>query len=277
MMRVLLLGAHGQLGRELAKVIPPDALRWGRDEFDFHRVDDLRGRIEQVRPAILINAVGMTNVDRCETARDEARAVNMSAPSAIARACKDVGCLMVHISTDYVFGSDASRDKPYVESDITGAVNYYGMTKLGAEQGVIGSGCPHLILRVCGLYGGITRQPGFVERIIAQGKSGTTIRLQFDQIYSPTYVAELAPAIWRLAQDGVRGIVHLVDRGAVRRSEFTRTILHELRLHSDVIVEDHSYQGVPRPLYSALDSERLSLKEYMNDWHTSLQHYLTTL
>lgn len=276
--RILLIGAQGQLGRALSEILPADALRWGRSELDLMRQDEVYDTLLDVRPDIVINTAGITDVDRCEVQRDEALAVNALAPAAMARACKATGGVCVQISTDYVFGKDKGRVKPYVESDDTGTVNYYGETKFQGEKGVREADGQYLIVRVCGLYGGKRNKPSYVERVIEQARQGSAVRIRFDQVYSPTYVRELAPALWRLIQENMRGTIHLVNWGPVSRCEFTQAIVEMVDASVSIKVEEGDNQSfVPRPSFSALASERIVLEDYMIDWREALKNYIKSL
>lgn len=276
-MKILLLGAHGQLGGALSHILPADALRWGRGELNLQHEEEIVSRVTAAHPDIVLNAAAMTDVDACEHDPARAAMVNAEGPRALAKACKEINAPLIHISTDYVFGADEGRHSPYRESDTRGPVNVYGKTKLDGETRIAESGCEYLIVRVCGLYGGQRTKPNFVDRIIEQSKKREIIQLTFDQIYSPTFVGELAPALLRLIGEEQRGIIHLANTEPVSRYEFTRAILDILGSSTALKNDSAKFQGVPRPKYSALDSGRIALKEYMNSWRDALKRYLSSL
>jgi len=273
---ILLLGVQGQLGGALQRVVPPDTCCWGRRDLDLRQVKEIAPKIIAAQPKIVINTAAMTDVDACEREPAAARAVNGEAPGELARACIKIGAALVHVSTDYVFGRDEARNVPYVESDAPAPVNMYGQSKLQGEEAVQGSGCAYLIIRTCGLYGGEEVKQNYVERVIERARRRQEIRATVDQIYSPTSVGELAPAIWRLIQEQRRGILHAANTAPVSRYAFTRAIVEICGLAVPVVEARRAdFGGAARPGYSALDSERIALKDYMSDWKTALANYLS--
>ncbi|MEW6610006.1 MAG: dTDP-4-dehydrorhamnose reductase [Patescibacteria group bacterium] len=274
-MRVLLLGAHGQLGMAVSTLLPRDTLRWGREELDLTRMEAIRPCIIAAKPDIIINAAAFTDVDRCEIERELAVAVNEEASETIAGAAKELGAYFIQISTDYVFGGDISRMAPYKESDIPHPVNFYGMTKLSGEQKIQDIGGRILIIRTSGLYGGRNTQANYVQKILEFARMQPAVRATADQVYSPTWVQECARSIWHLIEEGKEGLVHLVNTGAVSRFDFTKAIIEFSGLATDVLSAQRSDFPLlaPRPAFSALTSERIILETYMNDWKTALQNY----
>ncbi len=283
-MNILLLGAQGQLGGEIGRVWdeiskdhPHDKLmRWGRNELVLSRDKKVIGtKIGDAKPDVVINAAAMTDVDTCEVKRELAIEINTDIPGILAEVCKDIGSLLVHISTDYVFGGDENRVKPYVETDNRAPINQYGWTKLYGEDKVAEAGCDYLIIRTCGSYGGKSKRPTYVERVRDKVKKKEHIRATIDQIYSPTFITELAAAILKLIWEEKQGILHVVNTQPVSRFDFTKEIVK--LLYSDLPVEK-AYQKefstiAQRPKYCPLDSRYIKLDQYMSDWKTALQHY----
>lgn len=278
-MTILLLGAHGQLGNELGGVLPGGTLLWGKDELNLSRIKSIAPKIKEVAPDVVINAAAMTDVDLCETKRDLATEVNEDAPGALAKVCKEIDAVFVHVSTDYVFGADTDRSLPYLESDRPSPVNHYGHTKSRGEQHIARAGGEFLIVRTCGLYGGKSMRPTYADQVIEKVRRGESLRATIDQIYSPTNVNELASAIWRCIQEARRGILHIVNTQPVSRLNFTRAAVELLgaEVHIDPATQGDFSSLAPRPTYSALDSERIDLKEYMSDWRTALARYIQRL
>jgi dTDP-4-dehydrorhamnose reductase len=284
-MNILLLGAQGQLGGEIGQVWdkisnnhPHDKLiRWGRNELVLTRDKKIIGTtIRDAKPDVVINAAAMTDVDACEVKRELAIEINTDIPGVLAEVCKDIGSLLVHISTDYVFGGDEDRIKPYVETDNRAPINQYGWTKLKGENKVVDAGCDYLIIRTCGSYGGKSKRPTYIEQVSNKVEKKDRIRATIDQIYSPTNVTELATAILKLIRERKRGILHVVNTQPVSRFDFTKEIVK--LLHSDLPVEE-AYQKefstlAKRPKYCPLDSKFINLDQYMSDWKTALQNYI---
>ncbi|MFA4872431.1 MAG: dTDP-4-dehydrorhamnose reductase [Patescibacteria group bacterium] len=278
-MSILLLGAQGQLGEALGDVLPKETLKWGRGELDLTQIDSIAPKISEAHPNVVINAAAMTDVDGCEINRALAVKINEDAPCLLAKVCKSLNSLLVQVSTDYVFGYDETRKKPYNESDTPHAINYYGITKLEGERKIIESGCEYLILRTSGLYGKKSmgsNYSNYVEKVLTRARSQEEIRATTDQIYSPTYAQEFTQALISLIEQNQRGLLHLVNVGEVSRYEFTQAIIELAGLPVRVVPalrKDFSLLA-QRPSYSALTSERIELFSLMSDWKTALQNYI---
>jgi dTDP-4-dehydrorhamnose reductase len=145
--RVLLTGAGGQVGMEMARTLEGRAqvAAFDRAGLDLADAGAIARRVREVRPDVIVNAAAYTAVDRAEEEMDAARAVNARAPAVLAEEARRTGALLVHFSTDYVF--DGTKPLPYLETDPTAPVNAYGLSKLEGEQAIAASGCDHLVLR----------------------------------------------------------------------------------------------------------------------------------
>lgn len=224
---ILLVGAAGQLGRELA----PRLARIGRvvaatrSDVDLERPADIRAYVAQVRPAIVVNAAAFTAVDDAE--RDAARCarLNADAPAVLAEASKRLDALLVHFSTNYVF--DGTKERPYTEEDPPAPSSVYGETKLAGERGVAAGNPRHLILRTAAVYGRHGRN--FMNRILELAHEREELRVVDDQYVAPTPAWLLADAtalaISRLDTAAPTGIFHLTTRGATSWHAFAERIL----------------------------------------------------
>jgi dTDP-4-dehydrorhamnose reductase len=152
-LKILLTGAPGHVGWELRKTLAPLGEVKGLDRFGLDLADTppLIATVRALQPEVIVNAAAYTAVDKAETERDLAFAVNATAPRVLAEEAKRIGALLVHYSTDYVF--DGGKADPYVEEDATRPINAYGASKLAGEQAIQASGCRHLILRTSWVYG----------------------------------------------------------------------------------------------------------------------------
>src|SRR3954454_11207457 len=152
-MRVVILGARGQLGQELRPRLPGDVVALDHTQADLCRPGDRRLVLDAVCPDVVVNCAAYNFVDRAETEPEAAFAVNAWGVRDLARWCGQNDRLLVHFSTDHVFGLDLARREPYGENDVPGPVGVYGLSKLNGEY-LIRAECPrHLIIRTCGLYG----------------------------------------------------------------------------------------------------------------------------
>src|SRR5262249_46177862 len=147
------LGAAGQLGRDLCPRLPGEVTELTRDKADLTRPDTLRATLTALRPDVVVNCAAYNFVDRAEDEPPAAFAVNAWGVRDLALVSRDFGCTLVHFSSDYVFGLDAARRTPYAETDAPGPISVYGLSKLAGEYWVRML-CPrHFVVRTCGLYG----------------------------------------------------------------------------------------------------------------------------
>jgi dTDP-4-dehydrorhamnose reductase len=236
--RILLIGRNGQVGTDLASLLPRlgELVALNRQELDLMRPDDIRRIIQEVRPQWIINAAAYTAVDRAERDETTARAVNERAPAVIAEEAKKIGAALVHYSTDYVF--DGSKKSPYEETDTPNPINVYGKTKLGGERAIRESGAHHLIFRTEWVYA--TQGHNFLLTILRLATQKQELRIVADQIGSPTTSQEIAAATVKIIsqlmdkkEEGVRslatigGIYNVAAEGETSWYEFAKAILEE--------------------------------------------------
>ena len=183
-MKVLLLGKNGQVGWELQRSLAPlgglvslDRAGDGNLCGDLGDVDRLAATVRAVGPQVIVNAAAYTAVDKAESEAAQARRINAEAPAALALAAADVGALLVHYSTDYVF--DGSGQRPWREDDATAPLNVYGRTKLEGERAIQASGCRHLILRTSWVYA--ARGGNFVRTMLRLGAERERLTVVDDQ------------------------------------------------------------------------------------------------
>ena len=261
-MKVMVVGARGQLGSALTAVLG-DRLVWsgGRSELDVADAAAVTATVEQAQPDVILNAAAYNAVDGAEEDPTSAFAVNAFAPLYLARAAGDIGALMVHVSTDYVF--DGVSGRAYSEADIPAPRSVYGVSKLSGENLVAGSGADHLIVRTSGVFGlGGSRAKGgsFPERILARARSGEALRVVDDQVLSPTYAPDLAATIAALVERGARGLVHVTNSGETSWHGFAVATLELTRVQAEVARISTTDLGAAavRPAYSVLRTGRLA-------------------
>lgn len=195
-LRILLTGKNGQVGSELAHLLPSvgELTAFGRAELDLANPNALRRAIADVRPNLIINAAAYTAVDQAEKEEALARAINADAPAVIAAEAKKIGAFLVHYSTDYVF--DGSKHSPYAEDDRTNPLSAYGRTKLAGEEAIRSSGVPHLILRTAWVYA--TSGKNFLLTVLRLASTREELRIVNDQFGAPTPARAIAGATARL-------------------------------------------------------------------------------
>ena len=274
-MKILVVGHKGQVGWELARVLPPlGALTClSRSELDLREPDRIRRALAEARPDVVVNAAAYTAVDRAEQEPELARQVNALGPAVLAEAARDCEAAFIHYSTDYVF--DGAQSRPYREEDAPNPLSVYGRSKLEGEQRIDRVGGAYLILRTSWVFS--LRRPCFVTQVLHWAHTQDRLRIAQDQVGSPTWARLLAEATGMLlvrlgpnpaqALTGLSGIYHLAASDSASRLEWARQILRldpnpdQQRVPAEAI-EPASSRDFPtpatRPAFSALDSSRFT-------------------
>lgn len=283
---ILLLGRNGQLGdalgTRLGRRFGIRAL--GSDELDLRDLARVRSTIAELRPALVVNTAAYTAVDRAESERDAAFAVNASAPAAMAEALSGTGGALLHFSTDFVF--DGSGHRPYDEDDRTAPLNVYGASKLAGEEAIRAAGAPHIIFRTSWLYA--TRGNNFLLTIARLLRERDSLSIVNDQVGSPTWVEELARLVDAILPDDAAaltgfvrdngGLYHLSCEGAVSWYDFALRIREKLRDRGEQTCEikpipSSDYKtAATRPAYSVLSKQKFRSRfgEVPADWNRAL-------
>jgi dTDP-4-dehydrorhamnose reductase len=226
-MRILLTGANGQVGFELARTLAPlgELRAFGRAELDLANPAAIRRACGEIAPMLVVNAAAYTAVDRAESEPEAALAVNARAPAVLAEMARLHGALLVHYSTDYVF--DGRKRGPYAEEDATAPLNAYGRSKLEGEAAIAASGCRHLIFRTTWVYG--PRGRNFLRTMLELAATREELRIVADQRGAPTtslFLAEAtARALASIPGAGIAsGIYNLSAAGETTWAGFARAI-----------------------------------------------------
>ncbi len=288
-MKILIIGAEGQLGTELCGEFAGDDLARADLDGAGHHVDvrdcaAVRGLVEKLHPDVVINTAAAHNVAQCEA--DPALAFNVNALGVwnLAEACRTCRARLVHISTDYVFGRDEQR-RPYVETDLPGPVNVYGASKLAGEYLITASGVERIIVRSAALYGTAPcRAKGgrnFVTTMLELAQTKPEVRVVTDEVTTPTFAADLARQIRVLAVKGEPGLYHATCQGACSWYEFAQAIFEERGIKTPLIpahAEDFP-SPVRRPAYSVLENRHAQQQglDIMPPWREALRAYLAGL
>lgn len=299
---ILLTGRNGQVGSELAQLLPliGKLVALSRNELDLSDAAAIRATVRNIRPQVVVNAAAYTAVDAAEIDRATARAINADAPGIIAEEARKIDALLVHYSTDYVF--DGAKSAPYEESDATAPINAYGETKLAGEQAIRDSGAGHLVFRTSWVYS--TRGKNFLRTILRLAAEKNELRVVRDQTGSPTWSHEIAAATAKIlamfagkdnrqALTEASGIYHMTATGQTSWCDFAKAILDEAaqaaaelpwlanttggkpliaRRVIPISTKDYVTPAI-RPAYSVLSNDllRRTFGVALPDWRTQLR------
>lgn len=267
-MNILVTGAGGQLGNEMQIVARESKDNYiftdvceGYTHLDITSIDDIRRIVKENDIKCIVNCAAWTNVDAAETAGDIVETLNATAPENLARAMKEVGGLLIHVSTDYVFGGDP-YNTPCKEDQKGTPTGVYGQTKLHGEEKIIATGVDHIILRTAWLYSEFGKN--FVKTMLNLTATKPQLKVVFDQCGTPTYALDLAKTIAHIIgsrlYEGNSGIYHFSNEGVCSWFDFTKKIA-ELAGNTTCDIQpchsDEFPSPVKRPAYSVLDKTKI--------------------
>ena len=278
-------GGDGLLAHALKAKMPESVQlhSFTRSEFDLQNPEQMKARLEEVCPAVLINTAAYNLVDRCEEERALSWAINATAPETLGRLCADRKIRLVHYGTDYVF--DGKQQTPYRETDSPNPLNHYAAGKLHGEQAVLKSSPEHLVLRTSWIFGAHpTQTKTYVHTVLKAARAGKDLKATTDQISVPTYAPDLASWTWAFIEKGASGLLHAVNDEPISRYEWTRAILAEafqaglIDRVPDVEAVTTAYfnSTMKRPAYSAMDNSKATavLGRSLGTWRPGLAEML---
>jgi dTDP-4-dehydrorhamnose reductase len=279
-MRVLVVGAAGQLGQEMAARLAMEhtVTRWTRDEIDLRQHRALGERVRQLAPAAIINCAGYNNVDQAEQEQETALDVNAMVVRTLARAAADVDAVFVTYSSDFVFAGTGTA--PYTELDRPEPQSAYAQSKLVGEW-MAADAPKHYVLRVESLFGGPKRRSS-IDRIANAVRSGEATPVFVDRVVSPSYVADVSEATAHVLRAGPSyGVYHCVNTGHASWFEVGQEIARLLgktdRALKPIGVADVALPAA-RPQYAALSNAKLAAAGFaMPAWQDAIARYLSTL
>lgn len=280
-MRAVIVGSSGQLGQELSRRLGENTIALTRHELDLSVLGQASAALTGLRPEIVWNASAYNFVEQAETDHDVACAVNVEGVRELAETCAKLGATLIHFSTDYVFGGDRERRRPYLETDVPAPVNAYGQSKLDGEVAVRASGARHFVIRTCGLYGSVSgsgKGRNFVTTMLRLGREQGRVRVVGDQVCTPTFAADLADAAIALVACGQAGLYHWTNHGECSWAEFARAVFEFANLPVDVeTITTADYGGrAARPSYTVLSTDKvesLGLQQ-SRGWRDALCEYV---
>lgn len=279
-LRILVTGGNGLLGRYFTNVLKSNNihhLSLGKECLDITNVKDINDVLTDFRPTHVVNCAAYTNVNAAEIEKKKCYLLNVSAVVNLILVTNQFNCNLIHISTDYVFDGN-KIDGLYNELDYPNPLNYYGMTKLIAENKIRRLAKKWTIIRTSWLYG--LYGDNFVNKIINRILSNDSIAVVDYEIGSPTYALDLAESIFDIIINNVDGIVHVSNSGHVSRYNLALEIARYLNIRKVVIkplYEDQSIQvieGAIRPKKVILVSQLYKLQRH---WTISLKEYISRI
>ncbi len=281
-MKIVIIGSAGQLGSDLVEIYDGsdnEIVPLDHNNIDVTDFENSKEVLHSIKPEAIVNCAAYVRVDDSEDHIEHAFAVNAFGARNLAIIGKELGSILLHISTDYVF--DGKKGSPYTEEDVPNPVNVYGCSKLSGEYFIKSILNRHYILRTASLYGirGSSGKGGnFVETIIGKAKRNEDIKVVDDIIMSPTYTKDLADAIRKITDTKLPfGIYNAVNSGHCSWFQFASKILETLALDARIspIKNETLRSKARRPEFSALNNSRL--KKYgieFEDWDSALTRYL---
>jgi dTDP-4-dehydrorhamnose reductase len=280
---ILVIGARGQLGFELARVLPAhgEVIALDRTQLDLGNADAICERLRALRPALVVNAAAYTAVDQAEGEPEQAETINARAPAILAEEAKRLDALLIHYSTDYVF--DGTAAAPYSEDAPTRPLSIYGASKLHGEQAIAGSGCRYLVLRTSWVYA--LRGRNFLLTIRRLAGERDELRIVADQFGVPNWSRALAEATATLVGRGLdvlaegAGLYHLSARGSTSWFEFARAIVGPVDNPRVLPITTAEYPtAARRPPYAVLATEKLerAFGVSLADWRETLARCLAS-
>lgn len=276
--RVLITGGKGQLGIELKYLLENyyEVYAWDLEELDITQREKTINEIRSLDPDLVINCAAYTDVDGCEENADLAYKINAYGARNIAVACQEIGSIMVHISTDFVF--DGNNDNPYIESDQANPLNIYGKSKLIGEEFVSNLLDKYFIIRTAWLYG--AHGDNFIHTMLRLANKKDLLTVVDDQIGSPTYTKDLALVIKKLIATKLYGLYHASNNGQCSWYEFAKKIFEYTNTNVKVkpVTSKEFIRTATRPAYSVLKNYSLeeNLNYKMRDWQEALKDYLNS-
>lgn len=262
-MNILITGANGQLGNEmrlLSKESSKDSYCFTDvAELDIIKLEDIRAFVKQNNIDIIVNCAAYTNVDKAEDDIELCDLINNKAVENLAIVAKEHDCILVHVSTDYVFSGKGNL--PCTEEQVTSPLGVYGKTKLEGEDAIRSVGCKYLIFRTAWLYSEFGNN--FVKTMIRLTTEKNSLKVVFDQVGSPTYAGDLGKLIFSIIEkrqyEQHQGIYHFSNEGVCSWYDFAKEISFIAGTDCDIqpCHSDEFPSKVTRPTFSVLDKTKV--------------------
>jgi dTDP-4-dehydrorhamnose reductase len=282
-MKIAVIGGNGQLGMDVMSAFTSngdEAFSLTHSDIEISDLASVSHALENIHPLVIVNTAAMHHVENCEREPERAFAVNALGPRNLAMVARDIGAILMQVSTDYVF--DGSKASPYTEEDNPLPLNAYGITKLAGEHFVRATTPKHFVIRTSGLYGkSPCRAKGglnFIELMLKLAKERGEVRVVDSEVVSPTSTAELAQQIVQLSRSDCYGLYHATAEGSCSWYEFAREIFAVTDTPVRLIAAGPNEfpAKVARPKYSVLENRALKSRglNTFQPWQDALHTYL---
>lgn len=282
-MKVAVIGANGQLGADVVRAFETngdEVCALVHANIEVSNIDSVWRVLRSANLEAVVNTSAMHHVEHCEQDPNVAFAVNALGPRNLAQVTRDLGALVMHVSTDYVF--DGQKREPYVEGDAPLPLNVYGNTKLAGEHFIRSLNPKHFVLRTSALYG---KQPcrgkgglNFVDLMLKLARERGKVRVVDSEVVTPTPTAELARQIVALSRTDAYGLYHATAEGSCSWYEFAKEIfeLTKTTVQLEVAGAGEFPAKVPRPMYSVLENRALKTEglNLFGTWRKGVLDYL---
>jgi len=284
-MKVAVIGASGQLGNDIVHAFQSngdEVFPVSHSEIELSDLDSISNGLKKLEPQFIVNTAAMHHVENCEREPQKAFAVNGIGAKNLALVARDMGSILMHVSTDYVF--DGGKSSPYEESDAPRPLNVYGNTKLSGEYFVRSFTPKHFVLRVSAIYGkNPCRAKGglnFVELMLKLAKERDELRVVDSEVVSPTSTVEIARQIVVLSRSDKYGLYHATAEGSCSWYAFAREIfsLTNTKVNLQIAKPGEFPAKVTRPEYSVLENHELKSNglNVFKPWQEGLTEYLSS-
>lgn len=285
--RVVIVGAGGRLGAALVREYAGDfdVVGFNRAQLDLGAPKKLRSTLEALDFDALINTAAQTNVDRCQTHREEAFALNAEAPRVLAVICRAKNARFIHISTDYVF--DGEKREPYTEEDEARPISVYGDSKREGERRALDANDRALIVRVSWVFG--PDRPSFIDGILKKARDEEEISAVADKYSTPTYTLDICELLKPLLMDHQEcGLLHLANSGECSWQQYAQWALDcchakglpmKAKRVGAAVLADMKNFSAKRPVYSVLSSGKYqrATGETPRHWHHAVADYVRNM
>lgn len=268
-MTILLVGSKGQVGSEILKR-QPNVVAYDRDELDITDINQVKQKVEEHQPTVIINCAAYTAVDKAESESQLAFAINKTGPENLAKVSQDKNIYFMHISTDYIF--DGTKSSPYVETDNANPQSVYGLSKWEGEEATRNHCENHFILRVSWVFSEFGNN--FVKTMRRFAKERDELRIVNDQMGCPTYAGDMADVLLALSKLRKSGTYHYRGTPVTNWYEFAKIILKEYPVKITPIKTSEYPTPAKRPLNSVLNCDLFTQTFNMElcEWQNGLKH-----